>query len=103
VADLIEYGLDDGTTVLFEAAEAELVGLRGNRASVEEGGGLLARVNTIAKAAQRIGTSMRDSLEPDELTLELGIRISGELNAWFFAKNQAEATIKVTASWKQGR
>ena len=45
---------------------------------------------------------MRSSLAADELALELGVKVAGELNAWFFARNQAEAMIKVTATWKTG-
>jgi hypothetical protein len=38
-------------------------------------------------------------LRPEEITLEFGLKVSGEVNWWFFAKNQAEGTIKVTVKW----
>jgi hypothetical protein len=44
---------------------------------------------------------MRAALTPDELSVELGVSVAGELNAWFFVRSQAEATIKVTATWRQ--
>ena len=40
--------------------------------------------------------SLRSRLAPDEVALEFGLKVSGEVNWWFFAKNQAEGTIKVT-------
>lgn len=102
MADLVEYTLEDGTTVLFEAAEADLVSTHGGRFSKETGGPLADRISGIAKTAQQVAASMRSALEPDELAVELGVKVAGELNAWFFARNQAEATIKVTATWKKG-
>lgn len=101
MADFVEYTLEDGTTVLFEAAEADLVGLRGAGDTVEQGGRLGERLAGIARTAQQVAAEMRARLEPDELQLELGVKVAGELSAWFFAKNQAEATIKVTATWKK--
>jgi hypothetical protein len=102
MSDFVEYTLDDGTAVLFEAAEADLVSLHGGGGTVEQGGGLSDRLAGIARTAGQVGAAMRAQLEPDELSLELGVKVAGELNAWFFAKHQAEATIKVTATWKKG-
>ena len=102
VADLVEYQLADGTSVLFEAAESDLVGLRGAHSFRKENGGALSdRLSGIAKTAAQVAGSMREALGPDELSVELGVKVAGELNAWFFARNQAEATIKVTATWKK--
>jgi hypothetical protein len=103
MADLVSYTMEDGTNVLFETAEADLVSLhRGTAHLTEKDGGPLAeRLAGIAKAAQRIAATMKNALEPDELSVELGIKVAGELNAWFFAKNQAEATIKVTGTWRK--
>jgi hypothetical protein len=39
-------------------------------------------------------------LTPDEIKLEFGIKVSGEVNWWFFAKNKAEGTISVSLTWK---
>ena len=35
------------------------------------------------------------------MALEFGLRVSGEVNWWFFAKSQAEGTIKVTLNWRR--
>jgi Trypsin-co-occurring domain 1 len=104
MADLVYYTMDDGTKVLFETAEADLVSLHAGTGHMTEkdGGPLAERLSGIAKATQRIAAAMKNALEPDELSVELGIKVAGELNVWFFAKNQAEATIKVTGTWKKG-
>lgn len=99
--DFVEYTLSDGTQVLFESAETDLVALhRGG--STRDGGALASQLTAAAKAAGEVAAQMRANMEPDELSVELGIKIAGELNAWFFAKNKAEATITVTAIWKNG-
>ena len=101
MADFVEYTLDDGTTVLFESAEASLVDLRGGAPDKAEGGRLATRLAGIAKTAGQVAAGIRAELEPDELSVALGVKVAGELNVWFFAKNQAEATINVTATWKK--
>jgi hypothetical protein len=102
MADLVEYTLDDGSTVLFESAEANLVALHGGEPEVKEGGRLAERLSSIAKTAGQVAAAMREHVGPDELELELGVKVAGEVNAWFFARQQAEATIKVTLTWKTG-
>jgi Trypsin-co-occurring domain 1 len=101
MADLVEYELDDGSRVLFESDEASLVSLHGGDPDVKEGGPLADRLSSIAKTAGQVAAAMRKNVGPDELALELGVKVAGELNAWFFAKQQAEATIKVTLTWKK--
>jgi|SRR5438034_8289240 hypothetical protein len=102
MADLVEYKLADGTSVLFQTAEADLVGLRGAHSFRKEDGGALSdRLAGVAKTASQVAESMRVALTPDELSVELGVSVAGELNAWFFVRSQAEATIKVTATWRQ--
>jgi len=100
VADFVEYSLDDGTMVVFESAEADLVSLHGAGADTVPGGPLAGRLAGVAKAAGQIARSIRDDLSPDELSVQLGVQVAGEVNLWFFAKNQAQATIVVTATWK---
>jgi hypothetical protein len=101
MADLVEYELDDGSKVLFESVEASLVRLHGGDPDVKEGGRLGDRLSAIAKTARQVAATMRESVGPEELTLELGVKVAGEVNAWFFARQQAEATIKVTLTWKK--
>jgi hypothetical protein len=101
MAEFVRYTLDDGTEVIFEAAESTgLVDLHRGGASTEDGGVLATRLDGIAKTAQQIAESMLDQVRPDELELELGVKVSGELNAWFFAKTKTEATVNVRLTWK---
>src|SRR5690348_6958501 len=60
VADLVEYTLDDGSTVLFESAEANLVALHGGDPDVKDGGRLAERLSAIAKTAGQVAAAMRD-------------------------------------------
>jgi hypothetical protein len=101
VADLVRYELDDGSAVLFESDGSDLVSLHGGDPEVKEGGPLAGRLSSVAKTAGQVAAAMRESVGPDELVLELGVKVAGEVNAWFFAKQQAEATIKITLSWKK--
>jgi hypothetical protein len=101
VADLVEYELADGSKVLFESDEVSLVSLHGGDPDVKEGGPLADRLSSIAKTAGQVAAAMREKVGPDELALELGVKVAGEINAWFFAKQQAEATIKITLTWKK--
>ena len=99
MAEFVKYTLEDDTEVFFESAESGLVSLRGGEADVADGGRLQGRLQSVATAAEQVSTSLRSRLAPDEVTLEFGMKVSGEVNWWFFAKNQAEATINVTLKW----
>jgi hypothetical protein len=99
VAEFVKYVLDDGTEVFFESAESNLVSLHGGDADVTEGGRLTGRLQAVAAAAEEVSASLRSRLQPDEVTLEFGVKVSGEVNWWFFAKSQGEATINVTVKW----
>ena len=99
MAEFVRFTLDDGSQVVFESAESDLVTLHGGQADVVDGGRLQTRLESVAAAAEQVAVSMRSRLEPDQVMLELGLKASGEVNWWFFAKNQAEGTIKVTVTW----
>jgi hypothetical protein len=100
MAEFVRYTLQDGTEVVFEAAEGDLVQLRGGgEPDVVDGGRLQTRLAGVAAAAEQVAGSLRSRLAPEEIALEFGSKVSGEVNWWFFAKNQAEATIKVTLKW----
>jgi hypothetical protein len=99
VAEFVRYTLDDGSEVIFESAESDLVALHGGQVDVVDGGRLHTRLESIAAAAEQVAGSMRSRLAPDQVTLEFGLKVSGEVNWWFFAKSQAEGTIKVTLTW----
>jgi hypothetical protein len=99
VADFVRYTLDDGSEVVFESAESGLVTLHGGQPDVTDGGRLNVRLEAVAAAAEQVAESLRARLRPKEIVLEFGVKVSGEVNWWFFAKNQAEGTIKVTVRW----
>jgi len=44
---------------------------------------------------------LRERLAPDEIGLEFGVKISGEVGWWFFAKASGEASINVTLTWRK--
>ncbi len=98
MAEFVKFVLDDGSEVFFESAESDLVALHGGEADVADGGRLSARLEPVAEAASQVAESLRSRLTPDEVALEFGIKVSGEVK-WFFAKSQAEGTIKVTLNW----
>jgi hypothetical protein len=99
MAEFVKFTLDDGSEVFFESAESDLVRRHGGHREVVDGGPLHSRLEAVAAAAEQVAGSLRARLLPDEVTLEFGLKVSGEVNWWFFAKNQAEGTIKVTLKW----
>lgn len=123
MADFVRVPLDDNTEVLFEEQSTEpvlglsagLVSGRSTEPVSERSAGLVsgksttsqikdlasdaARVDTIAQAAGEMSRSLREKLSPDELSLEIGIGLSGEVG-WFFAKSAVDASVKVTLTWK---
>ena len=100
VAEFVRYTLDDGSQVVFESAESDLVQLHGGEPDVVDGGRLQTRLEAVAAAAEQVAGSLRSRLRPEEIALEFGLKVSGEVNWRFFAKNQAEGTIKVTLKWQ---
>ena len=98
MAEFVRFTLDDGSEVLFESAESDLVAPHGGPPEVRDGGKLTARLQGVAEAAEEVAGSLRSRLVPDETSLEFGLKVSGGMN-WFFAKAQSEGTIKVTLKW----
>ena len=98
MAEFVRFTLNDGSEVLFESAESDLVALHGGPPDVRDGGKLTARLQGVAEAAEEVAGSLRARLVPDEVSLEFGLKVSGGVN-WFFAKAQGEGTIKVTVTW----
>jgi hypothetical protein len=98
MAEFVRFMLDDGSEVLFESAESDLVALHGGPPEVRDGGRLTARLQGVAEAAEEVAGSLRARLVPDEVSLEFGLMVSGGVN-WFFTKAQGEGTIKVTLKW----
>ncbi len=101
MAEFVKFTMDDGSEVYFESAESDLVALHEGAPDVVDGGRLQARLASVASAASQVAESLRAQLTPDEVSLEFGLKVSGEVNWWFFAKNQAEGTINVTLTWNR--
>ena len=99
MAEFVRYTMDDGSVVVFESAESDLVAQHGGAPEVRDGGRLTARLQGVAEAAEQVAGSLRSRLVPDEVSLEFGLKVSGEMNWWFFAKAATEGTIKVTVKW----
>jgi hypothetical protein len=102
MAGFVRYTLEDGSEVLFESAEGGLVELRGGAPEVADGGKLRTRLEHVSAAAAAVADALRSQLAPDDVELKFGLKVSGEVNWWFFAKNQAEGTIEVTLRWAAG-
>ena len=99
MAEFVRFTLDNGSKVLFESAESDLVALHGGGApEVRDGGPLTAQLQEVAEAAEEVAGALRSRLVPDEVSLEFGLKVSGGVN-WFFARAQGEGTIRVTLTW----
>jgi hypothetical protein len=102
VADFVRYELEDGSEVVFEAAEGSLVSLRGGAPDVEDAGRLGDRLGHIAAAVDEMSKDLRERLAPEEVELSFGVKVSGSVGWWFFAKANGEATINVKLTWRTG-
>jgi hypothetical protein len=97
----MRFTLDSGSVVVFESAESDLVAQHGGAPEVRDGGRLTHQLQGVAEAAEQLAESLRSRLVPDEVALEFGLKVSGEMNWWFFAKAATEGTIKVTVTWSK--
>ena len=103
MADFVRYELEDGSEVFFESAEASLVSLRGGSADVVDAGKLGDRLGHIAAAADEVSKGLRERLAPEEIHLEFGVKVSGEVSWWFFAKANGEASMNVKLTWRKDK
>lgn len=108
---LVQFPLEDGTSILVEVEEPETEGIvRAGR-----GGELIEKVqytfeealNQIKPAAETIIEKLRDlSSAPDQIEVEFGVKLSAEAGI-FFASASTEANFVITLSWtrkeQQGR
>jgi hypothetical protein len=99
VADFVTVVLDDGTEVVFQSAESDLVKPHGGPPVVERYEAAMDALGAMAHATQRVARSFAEKMKPDELALEIGVGLSGEVG-WFFAKSELEATLTLTLTWK---
>lgn len=102
MSDFIEVTTDDGIQVLFQTAESDLVRNHSGMPDVAKAKAAMDRIRSIALATSSVCKSFRDEIAPDELTMEIGIGLSGEVG-WFFAKSEMEASMQVTLTWKSAK
>jgi hypothetical protein len=103
VADFLRVELEDGSVALFEAAESDLVSLHSGRPEVEDAvEATMERLEGVAQAAAAMAKKLRDTVRPDEISLEVAVGLSGEVG-WFFAKSTASGSVKLTLKWASGR
>lgn len=104
---LVEFPLEDGTSILVEVDEPETPGVvRAGR-----GGELIEKVQhtfgesleRIKPAAETIISKLRTlSLTPDQIDVEFGVKLSAEAGA-FFASASTEANFVIKLSWRQAK
>ena len=97
MASFVRYTLEDGWKFCSSRRKAVWLSRAAGAPEVADGGRLqtpagarvLGRVPPVADALRR-------GCGPDEVELKFGLKVSGEVRWWFFAKNQAEGAIEVT-------
>lgn len=99
MADFVRVHLADDTVVLVQTSESDLVRAHSAGPVVEEMDAAAQQLESFAAAAHEVSKSLRDRMSPDELKLEIGVGLSGEVG-WFFAKSALDASLKVTLTWK---
>jgi Trypsin-co-occurring domain 1 len=100
MADFVRYELEDGSEVYFESSEGSLVSLRGGAPDVVGAGKLGDRLRQVAGAAEEVSRGLRERLGPEEIELTFGVKVSGGVDWWFFAKASGDASINVKLTWK---
>jgi hypothetical protein len=99
MADFARMRMEDGTEILFEERSDGLASLRTGAPDVENVAPEIDQLEKIAQAAGQLSASLRQRLSPDELKVEVGVGISGEVG-WFFARSAVEGHLKVTMTWR---
>jgi hypothetical protein len=93
-APVVSYTLDDGTVVRFEVEPAE--GFR--PAGPNEIAGKIRDAVAPAVEGARVVLERVKEVNPDEVELRFGIKVSGTAN-WFVAKAATEGNFEVTLTW----
>ena len=108
VKQLVEFPLEDGTTVLVEVAETSpgvtMRGLGKDRQSVAERADRTFEEATAAvvPAASGLMGRLRAAPDPpDEIGIEFGVELSAQTGA-FIASATAAANFKVSLIWRRG-
>ena len=103
--DVVEFELEDGSSVLIETENPiSRPVTRGGR-----GTELVSKADeTFEQALERVGPTSaaiverfrRMAQQPDELEIEFGIKINAELGA-IIAKTSGEANFRIAVRWKR--
>ena len=102
----------NGTVIWVEVTDTPVVkapaagGKFAETSAQDAADGVVAEVGRvdIAKTLEALVAPIHQGLAkvaPDEVTIELGIGIKGEVGI-FVAKSEANASVKITAKWKFG-
>lgn len=100
---LVEFELDDGSTIAIEV-EGEGSGVQRVGRSGEEGEAEKAKsrfteaVAKVKPAAELVLNAFRELNTPDEIGLEFGVKFNANAGA-FLASAGSEATFKVSLKW----
>lgn len=100
---LIQFALEDGSPVYVEVEAAEEKSQRVSR-QLEKGivqaeQSFKVALEHVKPAAETVLNTFREMNTPDEINLEFGIKLSGEVGA-IFASAKSEATFRVSLKWK---
>lgn len=96
MARFVTLQLSDNTKAVFESADNGGLEDLGGPASSREIA--VAELEGVATAAGLVCRSLRRRMEPDEITLEIGLGFSTEVG-WFFAKSSLDGSLKVKVKW----
>jgi Trypsin-co-occurring domain 1 len=106
VTHLVEFPLEDGSSVLVEVEEAAespgrvTRGWREERVTARAQSTFEESIGKITPATRSMVERLRDFPDPpDQIEVEFGIRLSGEAGA-YIATVAAEANFRVSVSWK---
>ena len=103
---LVEFPLEDGSTILVEVDEPEgpggAVQVRRDSKTVEKAKQTFeAALDKIKPTANAVISKLRNLYDaPDEVTVEFGLKLSGEAGV-VLASAGVEANYKVTLTWKK--
>jgi hypothetical protein len=102
---LLEFTLADGTPVYVEGTGARAQGdfqrvSRGGEGppAAEAGGRFEEALARVRPATQAVLTSLKDLNQPEEISLEFGLKLHAKTGA-VFASVDSEATFKLSITW----
>ena len=106
---LVEFGLNDGGTILVEVHEATSAAgpvtrdLNGNKVTERAQLTFEGAVERVEPAAQAIITRLRGMAQaPDEVQIEFGLDLHAEAGA-FIAAASATANFKIAMTWRRSQ